>query len=105
MYKHVLVPLDGPALAEEALPDAFLLAESFQGELTLLQVIVPFPDDKLRSGTGLDRAIETTTFLPLCCSEYVMFAFDSKEVQFGSPLLMDDLIRESSRMLKQTMWT
>jgi nucleotide-binding universal stress UspA family protein len=65
MYKHILVPLDGSALAEEALPDAVLLAESFQGELTLLKVLVPFPDDKLRSRIGLNAAIETTTFLIL----------------------------------------
>ena len=65
MYKHILVPLDGSASAEEALPDAVLLAESFQGELTLLKVLVPFPDDKLRSRIGLNAAIETTTFLIL----------------------------------------
>lgn len=65
MYKHILVPLDGSALAEEALPDAVLLAESFQGELTLLKVLVPLPDDKLRSRIGLNAAIETTTFLIL----------------------------------------
>lgn len=65
MDKHILVPLDGSALAEEALPEAVLLAESFQGELTLLKVIVPFPDDKTRSRTGLCAAIETTTFLIL----------------------------------------
>ena len=62
MYKHILVPLDGSASAEEALPDAVLLAESFQGELTLLKVLVPLPDDKLRSRTGLCAGTETTTF-------------------------------------------
>lgn len=65
MYKHILVPLDGSALAEEALPDAVLLAEHFQGELTLLKVLVPFPDDNLRSRLGICAAIETTTFLIL----------------------------------------
>jgi hypothetical protein len=33
--------------------------------LTLLKVLVPLPEDKLRSRTGLKAAIETTTFLIL----------------------------------------
>jgi nucleotide-binding universal stress UspA family protein len=40
-YKHILVPLDGSALAELALADAFSLAQLNQAEVTLLQVISP----------------------------------------------------------------
>jgi len=41
MYKKILVPLDGSELAEEALDHAERLAETFDAELILLQV-VPF---------------------------------------------------------------
>jgi nucleotide-binding universal stress UspA family protein len=45
MYERILVPLDGSALAEEALAHAVTMAELFQAELLLLRaVFVPtFP--------------------------------------------------------------
>jgi nucleotide-binding universal stress UspA family protein len=41
MYKHILVPLDGSALAERALAHAAEIAHKFGGEITLIQVIPP----------------------------------------------------------------
>jgi nucleotide-binding universal stress UspA family protein len=41
MYKRILVPLDGSELAEKALDHAEKLAETFDSEIILLQV-VPF---------------------------------------------------------------
>lgn len=41
MFKHILVPLDGSAFAEAALPYAQSLALHYQAEITLLRVIVP----------------------------------------------------------------
>ncbi len=41
MFKHILVPLDGSAFAEAALPYAQSLAGKYQAEITLLRVIVP----------------------------------------------------------------
>ncbi len=41
MYKRILLPLDGSALAEEALPHAVAQAEHFQAELILLKVLEP----------------------------------------------------------------
>ena len=43
MYKRVLLPLDGSALAEQALPHAIAQAERFGAELILLRVLEPFP--------------------------------------------------------------
>lgn len=43
MFKHLLVPLDGSKLAEDALPSARALAEKFDSTITLLRVILP-PD-------------------------------------------------------------
>ena len=42
MYKRVLIPLDGSALAEQALPHAIAQAKHFQAELILLRVVEPF---------------------------------------------------------------
>ena len=41
MYKHILVPLDGSALAERALSHAAAIAHKFGSEITLIQVIPP----------------------------------------------------------------
>lgn len=41
-YKHILVPLDGSELAEEALPPALAIAQLMQASLTLIRVIPPF---------------------------------------------------------------
>jgi nucleotide-binding universal stress UspA family protein len=42
MFKKILVPLDGSALAEKALPYARTLAQKFGGTLLLAQVLPPF---------------------------------------------------------------
>ncbi len=41
-YKHILVPLDGSELAEEALLPALAIAQLMQASLTLIRVIPPF---------------------------------------------------------------
>jgi nucleotide-binding universal stress UspA family protein len=42
MYKHVLVPLDGSTLAEEALPHAEALASVFDSRITLMSCVEPY---------------------------------------------------------------
>jgi nucleotide-binding universal stress UspA family protein len=41
MFEHILLPLDGSELAEQALPPALKLAERFDAQITLLRVIQP----------------------------------------------------------------
>lgn len=41
MFAKILVPLDGSALAESALPYATALAEQFGGQLSVLRVVPP----------------------------------------------------------------
>lgn len=43
MYKHILLPMDGSKMAEQALPHAVAQAECFGAELILLRVLEPFP--------------------------------------------------------------
>ena len=60
MYKRVLIPLDGSALAEQALPHAIALAKHCQAELILLRVVEPFPHARGMSLANLERTREQT---------------------------------------------
>ena len=46
MYQRILLPLDGSALSEQALPYAAAQAECFQAELILLRVLPPLPTSR-----------------------------------------------------------
>ena len=63
MYKRILLPLDGSALAEQALPHAVVQAERFQAELVLLRVLEPLPRDRGVSHEAIRRAEELTNTL------------------------------------------
>jgi len=52
MYKHILVPVDGSATAQQAVNSAAALAHAFSSQVTVLYVIDPFPF----SGLGSDFA-------------------------------------------------
>jgi nucleotide-binding universal stress UspA family protein len=60
MYKRILLPLDGSPLAEQALPYAIAIAERFQSELVLLQVLIPFPRSSTTTEASLQRADKET---------------------------------------------
>ena len=60
MYKRVLLPLDGSAIAEQALPHAVAQAEHFRAELILLRVLEPFPHVRGLSHADLARIREQT---------------------------------------------
>ena len=57
MYKRIVVPLDGSALAEQALPYAVAQAERFGADIVLLKVLEPLPEATLVS-PGAVRAAE-----------------------------------------------
>ena len=63
MYKRILLPLDGSPLAEQALPHAIAIAERFQSELILLQVLVPLPRAPTSTEATVLRAEEATAAL------------------------------------------
>ncbi len=63
MYKRILLPLDGSPLAEQALPHTIAIAERFQSELILLQVIVPLPRPPTTAEAAILRAEEATAVL------------------------------------------
>ena len=55
MYKRILLPLDGSALAEQALPHAVAQASHFRAELILLKVVEPFAHARGMSLAGLEQ--------------------------------------------------
>jgi nucleotide-binding universal stress UspA family protein len=55
MYKHVLIPLDGSALAEQALPHAIAQAKHFRAELVLLKVVEPLAHARGMSLSDLEQ--------------------------------------------------
>ncbi|ADJ25898.1 UspA domain protein [Dehalogenimonas lykanthroporepellens BL-DC-9] len=55
MFKSILVPLDGSALAESILPQAVAIAEPAGAEVTLLRVIEPL-DKGVRETMGRELA-------------------------------------------------
>jgi len=60
MYKRILLPLDGSALAEQALPHAFAQAKQFQAELILLKILEPLAKNVNISIDAAQRAEEAT---------------------------------------------
>jgi nucleotide-binding universal stress UspA family protein len=60
MYKRILLPLDGSALAEQTLPYAVFQAERFQAELILLKVQEPLARNLNLPAWAVRKAEETT---------------------------------------------
>ncbi len=60
MYKLVLLPLDGSALAEKALPHAVAQAENSRAELILLKVLEPLATHYNISLEAAERAEKAT---------------------------------------------
>lgn len=63
MYQRILLPLDGSALAEQALAHAVAQAERFQAELILLRVLEPLPERPGMSRRAVRQAEEMTRAL------------------------------------------
>ena len=63
MYNRILLPLDGSALAEKALPHAIAQAERFQAELILLKVLELLPKDRRLSSSIVKATYDLTETL------------------------------------------
>jgi nucleotide-binding universal stress UspA family protein len=48
MFTHILVPLDGSEFSEKAIEPARSLAEMYGGRITLLTVMLRFPESRLQ---------------------------------------------------------
>ncbi len=63
MYQRILLPLDGSALSEQALPHAAAQAEYFQAELILLRVLPPLPTSRGQESSASKWAEDYTADL------------------------------------------
>jgi nucleotide-binding universal stress UspA family protein len=63
MYKHILVPLDGSKLAEQALPHAVAQAEKFGAEVVLVKVLQPLSEPILSAPAAVRAAEEASARL------------------------------------------
>jgi nucleotide-binding universal stress UspA family protein len=54
MFKRILIPLDGSAMAEQALPYAIAQAEQFSALLILLRILEPLPHVRGMSAGDVD---------------------------------------------------
>lgn len=63
MFKRILVPLDGSALAESVLPAAASLASTLDASITLLHVIEQHAPEEVHKDRHLTRADEAETYL------------------------------------------
>ena len=60
MYNRILLPLDGSAIAEQALPHAIALVERFQAELIILRTFEPLAEKIGMMGDLVKRAEDET---------------------------------------------
>jgi len=65
MFKHILVPVDGSATSFKAVDKAVDLAKAFDGKVTVIYVIDPYPF----TGVGTDFAYGQATYLNAATAE------------------------------------
>jgi len=63
MYKRIVVPLDGSALAEQSLPHAVAQAAKFGADLILLKVLEPLPEVVFSAPAAVMNAAEMSAQL------------------------------------------
>ncbi len=92
--EHVLVSLDGSALAEKALPYALSVAKENQAELNLLQVISPadiqYAISRLPTTKELDRAYERRYTLSETYMAHVAHEQVAKVVPFTTKIVLGE---------------
>jgi nucleotide-binding universal stress UspA family protein len=77
MYKRILLPLDGSAFAEQALPHAVAHADRFRAELILLRVLDPLPRPPAAVPGALQTAEDAT--MKFACEYLERLAADVQE--------------------------
>jgi nucleotide-binding universal stress UspA family protein len=70
MFRHLLIPLDGSALAETALPMAAEIAMKVQAKVTLLHVIEEGAPQSVHGERHLTQPAESTAYLDGIAQQY-----------------------------------
>ena len=103
MYKRILIPLDGSALAEQALPHAIAQAQRFEAELVLLRVLAPLPSPPLLGEVARSRAKASSNVLAREYLERVVASVQEHDIPVqvataqGSPPLAIHRVCRSKR--------
>ncbi len=99
MFKRIMVPLDGSALAEAALRAAVTLAKQFGGELILFRVVTP-----QHFITHIDGSVYAELLVELrqqsydAAYQYLMGVKDSlagQDIEVRTVLMEDDQVAEA----------
>lgn len=105
MYKRILLPLDGSAMAEQALPYAVAQAERFGAELILLRVLEPIaPTDAIAPKATMKQVEELTKTWALDYLERIAAGVQEQGISARGALLRDIPTWKSCSSPKQTRW-
>jgi len=89
-YEHILIPLDGSKLAEEALEDGILIAKSTGAKVTLLRVVPPV--EIILSAPGYQYFVdEQWELMRIAAIEYlteVRKRFQKEEVEINTEVIL-----------------
>lgn len=94
MYKKILVPLDGSAASESALPHAQALAKQFGAELELISVVVPtmMGDPSMSNVIEKEEVSEETAYLNSKVAELAQAGF-AASAKVSEGLITDAILR------------
>jgi len=81
MYQRILLPLDGSAFSEQALPYAAAQAEHFQAELILLRVLPPLPTSRGQESSASKWAEDYTADLARQYLENIAATIEEQNVR------------------------
>jgi nucleotide-binding universal stress UspA family protein len=101
MHKRTLVPLDGSALAEQALPYAIAQAKHFEAELILLQVLAPLASAPLLGEVARSRAEASSNALAREYLERVVASVQEQDTQCSRQLRKGVLLWQSPYLQRQ----
>jgi nucleotide-binding universal stress UspA family protein len=97
MFKHILLPLDGSALAETAVPVVAYLAEKLQAQVTLLHVIEKNAPETIHGQKHLVNEEEARVYLAALTEKYF-----SAEVAVQYHVHSDEVERVSASIVQHS---
>lgn len=91
MFKHILVPVDGSSTAKLAVEKAIGLAKAFDGRVTAIFVIDPYPF----TGVGTDFAYGQAEYLSAATAEANAAISEAKAAFEGAGVRVDTSVIEA----------
>jgi nucleotide-binding universal stress UspA family protein len=92
MFKKILVPVDGSATSQQAVSRAVALARAFEGSVTVIYVIDPYPF----SGVGADFSYGQAQYLEAATAEAHDALRGAREAIAAEGVSVDSRVVEAS---------